>query len=227
MPPGTRGNEEENGLPGIELNPLLAIAASAGLLLSGCCTRPATDDFSRFDGTGPQHSGMCGIFSGFGTTDAPERWTAVYSPAGVSEYGDLLCGHLEPEEYATCVNDIWDHYRRSERRTPEPGESTSGPFAVVVWGEVFLGSYRSDPFSAGFRVSNDRLSCRGADNAFLGSANAVFDVYCDNGKRGKADIVLDRDGRNGIGQVIMDDGTVGKVVFGHATVGGALATMGI
>jgi hypothetical protein len=96
----------------------------------------------------------------------------------------------------------------------------------VVWDEVFLGSYWSDPFSASFRVSNDRLTCRGSYSALFGDHEPIFDVTCDNGKHGKADIVLDRSGRNGIGRVYMDDGVVGKVVFGHATVGGAIQTGG-
>jgi hypothetical protein len=174
------------------------------------------------EGAETQPRGLCGIFSGWGSTAEPERWTAVYTPVGVTEYGDLLCGHLEPEDYASCVNRIWEHYRESARKRPERGDSTSGPFAVVVWDEVFLGHYWSDPFSAAFQVSNDRLVCRGAYSILHGAQEPVFDVSCDNGKHGKADIVLDRTGRNGIGRVYMDDGTVGKVVFGQATVGGAL-----
>ena len=208
------------------MNKLLGIAVLVSLTLTGCCTRERLDDFSRFEGTGNRPSGFCGIFSGFGTMDQPERLTAAYSPVSVSEYGALLCGHLEPEDYASCVNQIWEHYRETDRAGPAPGDSTSGPFAVVVWDEVFLGSYWSDLFSASFSVSNDRLSCRGSYSALRGDTETVFDVTCDNGKHGKAAIVRDRSGGNGIGRVRMDDGAVGKVVFGHATVGGALKPVG-
>lgn len=204
-----------------------AAVALASLLLTGCCTRQPLNDFTRFEGSDYRPSGFCGIFSGYGTMDQPDRLSAAYTPVGVSEYGDLLCGHVEPEEYASCVNQIWDHYRETDQKTFENQSSTSGPFAVVVWGEIFLGSYWSDAFSASFQVSNDRMSCRGSYNAFFGATEPVFDVSCDNGKRGKARIVRDREGRNGIGRVVMNDGTVGKIVFGYATVGGALKTSGI
>jgi hypothetical protein len=36
--------------------------------------------------------------------------------------------------------------------------------------------------------------------------------------RGRAEIVRDRSGRNGIGGLYMDDGETGRIVFGHATV---------
>jgi hypothetical protein len=81
--------------------------------------------------------------------------------------------------------------------------------------EVLFGSYRSDPFSAAFRVSNSQRGCRGSYNALQGSIDATFDVICSNGQRGEADIVLDRDGRSGIGGVYMDDGTPGRIVFGR------------
>ncbi len=68
----------------------LALALAAGLGLAGCCTRKPATDFNRFDGTANQPSGLCGIFSGFGTTAEPERWGAVYSPVTVEEYGELL-----------------------------------------------------------------------------------------------------------------------------------------
>lgn len=209
---------------------LLVLAVLISLALTGCCTRQSMDEFSRFEGTANKPSDLCAIsiFSGFGSVEEPLRWTAAYSPVGVSEYGELLCGHVDQEEYSSCVNRIWDHYRESQRRTPEPGESTSGPFAVVVWNEIFLGSYWSDPFSASFQVTSEHSGqvCRGSYSALRGDTRAVFDVNCDNGNHGKADIVLDRSGRNGIGRVYMDDGAVGNIVFGHATVGGALKVAG-
>ncbi len=198
---------------------------SLSLFLVGCCTRQPMDDFSRFEGTAGKPSEFCGIFSGFGTMKEPERWTAAYSPVGVSEYGNLICGHLPAEKYASCVNQVWAYYREWARKSEErPEESTAGPFAAVVWDQVFLGSYWSDPFRAHFQVVHREtgLQCTGSYDALQGDKQAVFEVRCENGKRGWADIVLDRSGRNGIGRVYMDDGTVGKIVFGPATVGAAL-----
>jgi len=208
----------------------LAVLLSLSLVLTGCCTRQKMDEFSRFEGTANQPSEWCSIsiFSGFGTVEEPERWTAAYSPVSVSEYGELLCGHKEQEEYASCVNQIWAHYRETQRRDPEPGESTSGPFAVMIWNQLFLGSYWSDPFSASFQITGKRSGqvCRGSYSALRGDTRAVFDVDCDNGKHGKADIVLDRTGRNGIGRMYMDDGTRGDIVFGHANLDSALRVVG-
>jgi hypothetical protein len=204
----------------------LALALAAGLGLAGCCTRKPATDFNRFDGTANQPSGLCGIFSGFGTTEEPERWGAVYSPVTVKEYGELLCGRLDPVDYATCVNRIWDHYRQAQRQPDVPGESTSGPIAVVVGPELLLGTYSSQPFAASFRVNNERIACQGSYNAFEGDTRSQFHVRCDNGGRGWAEIVRDRHGRDGIGGLYMDDGTLGMIVFGHHTLGAAIKEMG-
>jgi hypothetical protein len=197
----------------------LALLLVAGIGLSGCCSRRPATEFNRFDGTANQISGFCGIFAGFGTTAEPERWGAVYSPITVEEYGEFLCGRLEPEDYATCVNHTWDHYRQAQRQPDEPGASTSGPFAVVVGQELLLGSYNSQPFAAHFRVSNERLSCQGGYDALVGDTQAIFKVLCNNGLRGWAQIVRDRNGRDGIGGIYLEDGTVGKIVFGSDTLG--------
>jgi hypothetical protein len=87
-------------------------------------------------------------------------------------------------------------------------------------GEVYVGDYRSNPFKADFRVSNGRNGCRGAYNAITGSADAVFDVYCDDGRSGWADVIRAGDGRNGIGKIALDDGAEGDIVFGHLPLGG-------
>ena len=70
-------------------------------------------------------------------------------------------------------------------------------------------------------MSNERLVCQGGYDAFAGDTQAVFQVRCNNGLKGKAQIVRDRNGRNGIGGLYMDDGTVGKIVFGPDTLGAA------
>lgn len=199
----------------------LALLLVAGVGISGCCSRRPATEFNRFDGTANQPTGFCGIFAGFGTTDEPERWGALYTPITVEEYGELLCGHLDPADYATCVNRTWAHYRQAQRQPNLPGESTSGPFAVVVGNEILLGTYWSQPFAAHFRVSNERLVCQGGYDAFAGDTQAVFQVRCNNGLKGKAQMVRDRNGRNGIGGIYMDDGTTGKIVFGPDTLGAA------
>ena len=88
---------------------IVALPVLAGLIATGCCTRQPLDDWTRFEGTANEPSGLCGIFSGWGTMDEPDRWQALYSPVGASEYGELLCGHLELEDRASCVNRVWDH----------------------------------------------------------------------------------------------------------------------
>ena len=190
----------------------LALLLVAGVGISGCCSRRPATEFNRFDGTANQPTGFCGIFAGFGTTDEPERWGALYTPITVEEYGELLCGRLDPADYATCVNRTWAHYRQAQRQPNLPGESTSGPFAVVVGNEILLGTYWSQPFAAHFRVSNERLVCQGGYDAFAGDTQAVFQVRCNNGLKGKAQMVRDRNGRNGIGGIYMKNKVQAKLI---------------
>lgn len=197
----------------------LVLLLGVGVGLFGCCSRRPATEFNRFDGTANQPSGFCGIFAGFGTTDEPARWGAVYSPVTAEEYGDLLCGHLDPGDYTTCVNRTWAYYRQAQRQPKVPGESTSGPFAVLVGNETLLGHYWSQPFAAHFRANNERLGCQGDYDAFMGDSQAVFQVKCTNGIKGKAQLVRDRNGRDGIGGLYLDDGTVGKIVFGPDVLG--------
>ncbi len=158
--------------------------------------------------------GGCGLLlpnhqGGISTTVSPE------------DYGRRLCEHLDPEDYPSCLSQVLDYFERPRPDTLPAGHSTSGPFAVMMGGEVYMGDYDSTPFQADFRVSNGRTSCRGSYNAFGGSVDAVFDVYCDDGRSGWADIILARDGRNGIGKLALDDGTRGKIVFGYTALGRA------
>lgn len=199
--------------PAGPLAPVIALALA--LALAGCCSRKPDTDFNRFDGTANQAVGLCGIFSGFGTREEPARWSAVYSPISKEEYGQLLCGQVDPLDYASCVNRTWSHYRQGQREPDVPGESTSGPFAVLFGPEILLGSYWSNPFAARFRVSNTQLSCEGQYDAFQGDTEAVFKVLCSNGQRGRAQIVRDQLGRDGMGAIYLDDGTQGRIVFGH------------
>lgn len=195
-------------------------ALSMSFLLTGCCTSAGSNKSATGQDQEWGDIRLCGIFSGWGTTAEPERFDAVYTPISAAEYGEFLCKHLDIEQYASCVNRVEDFYRNSARDAGSQGSSNAGPFAVVVDREVFLGSYRSDPFSAYFRVSSGTKACRGSYNAFAGSSAPIFDVRCNNGRRGKANIVRSADGRNGIGVVYMEDGTKGTIVFGAAAVEG-------
>ena len=194
---------------------LPALVIAIGLGLGGCCSRQPATEFNRFAGTANEPVGLCGIFSGFGTTEEPERWGAVYSPVTAEEYGALLCRGVEPAAYATCVNRVWARYRQAKGEDdPPPGTATAGPFAVVMAGNTLQGRYWSQPFAAGFRVSSTNLSCRGGYDAFAGDAQAIYQVRCSDGGRGWAQVVRDRDGRDGIGGLYLDDGRVGQIVFG-------------
>jgi len=186
----------------------------SSLVLAGCCTSTYQTSSNRIDGQEWGDFSVCGIFSGWGTTKQPERSEALYTPVTVDEYAREICSLVDIEDYATCANRVEEFYQKSLDNPIQPGSSTSGPFAILLQNELYTGSYRSDPFSASFRVSNERDSCKGSYNALHGDKNAVFKVWCDNGDRGKARIVRDRYGRDGIGVVTMDDGTVGRIVFG-------------
>jgi hypothetical protein len=157
--------------------------------------------------------GACGLVP-------PNHLGGIGATVSPIDYGRRLCAHLDPESYSSCVSQVLDESDRSQPGRLPPGDSTSGPFAVMMDGEVYIGDYRSSPFAADFSVSNGRNGCRGGYNAFTGSADAVFDVYCDDGRSGWADIIRASDGRNGIGKIALDDGTEGSIVFGHLPLGG-------
>lgn len=158
--------------------------------------------------------GGCGVFSagnmgGIATRVTPER------------YGEALCGGVELEAYPGCLSTVLDYFE-VPRANPGPGESTSGPFAVAMGEALYLGNYSSiPPFSASFYVSDGVNVCRGSYDVLTGSRDALFDVYCDDGRAGWADIILDMSGSAGIGKLALDDGTKGEIVFGYAPLGRA------
>jgi hypothetical protein len=186
----------------------------SSVMLVGCCTSTYPPETGRIDMQEWGDTSVCGIFSGWGTREEPERSEAVYTPVTVSEYSRYVCGLVDIEDYATCANRVETHYLDTLETGTPPGSSTSGPFAVLLDNEIYVGSYRSDPFSGSFRVSNGTNGCKGSYNAISGDAGPVFKVWCDNGERGTARMVPDRYGRDGIGVVMMDDGTEGTIVFG-------------
>lgn len=133
-------------------------------------------------------------------------------------YAEKLCGYLDLEAYPACFSAYLDRLDMVIS-DDQPGHGTSGPFMVVMDGGVYSGSYSSSLFSAQFQVSNGENACRGSFGARSGSQDALFDVYCDDGRSGWADIIQDIDGRNGIGQVTLNDGTKGDIVYGYRATG--------
>ncbi|NYT01278.1 MAG: hypothetical protein GKC10_00730 [Methanosarcinales archaeon] len=195
---------------------VLSVVALLSLTLGGCCTKlQPSGSAAAEDQEWGSDLHWCGIFSGYGTSDQPDRSKALYTPVTPTEYAQLLCENVDLEYYASCMNRIKDFARSSSRSSADEGSSTSGPFAMQIGGDVYVGSYWGTPFESVFRVTDDRgRACRGSYSAFFGSTEPVFEVVCDNGNRGRADIVSDRDGRNGIGYVAMGDGTKGRIVYG-------------
>lgn len=209
----------------VQMKAALPAVLLSSLTLAACCTSIYPPETGRVD---PQEWGdtsVCGIFSGWGTTEQPERSEALYTPVTAAEYSKYLCGLVDIEDYATCANRVDEYYRSSVADPNSPGSSTSGPFAVVLDNGLYVGTYRSDPFSASFRVSNDKNSCKGSYNAIYGDEDAVFRVWCDDGARGKARMVRDRYGRDGIGVVTMDNGVEGRIVFGPRIAAAARAAL--
>jgi hypothetical protein len=195
---------------------VLLVAITLSFALGGCCTKlQSTASTSTEDQEWGSDLRWCGIFSGYGTAEEPDRYRALYTPVTATEYARILCEDQPMEDYASCMNQVRDFAQSLRGRSSREGSSTSGPFAMRLGGEVYVGSYWGTPFSSAFRVANDRGdACRGSYNAFYGDTEPVYDVVCDNGRRGEAEIVSGRGGRNGIGYVSMTDGTRGRILYG-------------
>ena len=171
---------------------LVAIAAGLSCLLGGCALLP------------PLHEG------GLATRVTPD------------EYGRRLCKHLDLEDYAGCVSEVLEYFETPRANDIAPGRSTSGPIVLMLEEQVYRGHYAStSPFAASFKVSNGVNACSASYNVNTGSADALFDVYCSDGRSGWADLVLALDGRNGIGKLALDDGAQGEIVFGYLPLGQA------
>lgn len=152
----------------------------------------------------------------------PGHAGGIYASVSPDDYGDRLCRHLELEDYPACLSQVLDYFDEPLANDIPTAESTSGPFAVAMDGGLYMGTYHSiPPFTASFRVSNGANACRGSYNGLTGSQDALFDVYCDDGRAGWADIILDKSGRSGIGQLTLNDGSRGDIVFGYKPLGRA------
>lgn len=134
------------------------------------------------------------------------------------DYARILCRRTPMIERHTCMTSVIDHYRVMRYRDLPPSEVTAGPFVAFIDDVLYRGRYRSDPFSAAFIVADGTRICRGRYSAFAGDSSPVFNVRCDDGRRGTAQIVLDQTGANGLGRLHMDNGTKGDIVFGYAAV---------
>jgi hypothetical protein len=196
------------------MNTALTSVLLTSVALAGCCTTVDPPGQGRVDGQEWGDTSVCGIFSGWGTTAQPERSEALYTPVTAAEYTRYICSQVDIEDFATCANRVADFHRQSLDDPIPPGSSASGPFAMILHNDLLVGAYRSDAFSASFSVSSAVNSCRGSYNAIHGDTDAVFRVWCDNGDRGKARIVRDRYGMDGIGVVLLDNGIEGRIVFG-------------
>jgi hypothetical protein len=154
-------------------------------------------------------------------TSLPAHIGGITTYVSPMDYGEQLCADLPLESYPSCVSQVLDYFEQPHANEIPRGHSTSGPFALMLGGELYMGTYNSNPFKSRFRVASENKFCRGSFNAFAGSREALYDVYCSDGRAGWADIILDQTGRNGIGQLSLNDGTKGKIIFGYLPLGQA------
>jgi hypothetical protein len=166
---------------------------------------------------------LLGVLAGGCASGTDPAAGGLFKPMSALDYARLICRYAPIDDYATCVNGRLDIYENQVQPESPPQQATSGPFMVLLGGDHYYGWYRSHPFAADFRVSNGRTLCRGAYNALTGSVDAVFAVQCDDGRSGTAQVVRDGSGRNGVGTIRLDDGGVGRVVFGREVLEGTPA----
>ena len=136
------------------------------------------------------------------------------------DYARILCRPTPMAERHTCMTSVIADYEANRDRPLTPDEVVNGPFVVVLGDQFYRGRYVSNPFVAAFTVSNGERVCRGRYDAFSGDTKPTFAVRCDDDTRGRAKLILDQRGSNGIGRLWLDDGEQGAIVFGHAAVGG-------
>ncbi len=144
-------------------------------------------------------------------------------PLSPEVFGDRLCRHLELKDYSGCMSEVMDYFE-----TPIPDDvpygrnSNAGPIALILGQEVYLGRYDASPFITSLWVSRAEKYCQGSYNAFAGSTQAILEVQCSDGRRGRADLGSALDGRSGIGVLEFADGTRGEFVYGYQPLGQAI-----
>ena len=158
--------------------------------------------------------------SGCSSNSATRDYNLVFTDVKPIQYARILCRGIPIEDQHTCMTSVIEHQAEARDWELTPAEVVDGPFVVLLGDDLYRGSYVSNPFAAAFTISNGYNICRGRYDAFNGDTEAVFDLYCDDGSRGMANIILDTSGSNGVGILDMDDGRRGRIVFGHAAVGG-------
>ena len=163
---------------------------------------------------------LAALLGGCGTA-LPGHIGGITTYVSPEDYGERLCARLDLESYPSCISSVLDYFEAPHADIIPPGHSTSGPFAIAMGGVLYLGTYDSNPFVSHFRVASGTKACHGSFSALSGSRDALYDVYCDDGRAGWADIILDQTGRNGIGQVSLSDGTKGEIIFGYLPLGRA------
>jgi hypothetical protein len=163
---------------------------------------------------------VLGALAGCGGTGGEHNYDLLFTNIEPLEYARTLCHGIPMQDQHTCMTSVLRHYRDSRWDEPEPSEVTGGPFVLVFADDIYRGTYVSNPFISAFTVSNGAELCRGRYDAFAGDTRADFRVHCDDGSTGLANIILDMDGRNGVGVLDLNDGRRGRIVFGHRAVGG-------
>jgi hypothetical protein len=163
---------------------------------------------------------LIGLIAGCASDKGQINHNLLFTSVEPIEYARILCRGIAMQDQHTCMTSVIKHYYDTRYDEPDPSQVTGGPFVVVLDDELYRGTYVSQPFASAFTVSNGVSICRGRYNAFGGDTKADFDVRCDDGSTGTANIILDVDGRNGIGKITFYDGRRGDIVFGHRAVGG-------
>lgn len=163
-------------------------------------------------------AGLSTLLAGCGIL-RPNHMGGISTAVSPDQYGERLCRHLDLEDYSGCMSQVLDYFEQPQPDAAPGDKSTTGPLAVMMGSDVYIGNYRTSLLMASFHVTNGTNSCNGSYNAFRKSEDALFDVYCTDGRSGWADILLDHGGRNGIGKFNLDDGSQGDIVFGRTALG--------
>ncbi|MCG6941788.1 MAG: hypothetical protein LJE69_11135 [Thiohalocapsa sp.] len=163
---------------------------------------------------------VIGLVAGCAENKGQINYNLLFTDVEPIQYARILCRGIPMHDQHTCMTSVLAHYRATRFDQPDPSQVTNGPFVVVFDDDLYRGSYISQPFIAAFTVTNGSNICRGRYDAFAGDTRADFRVWCDDGSTGFANIILDVDGRNGIGEFVLNDGRRGEIVFGYRAVGG-------
>lgn len=158
------------------------------------------------------------VLAGCSTTPSSRDFDRLYVKVTPIEYARLLCRPEPMAERHSCMTSVIEHHRRARRQPRPGGDAVAGPFVAIIDLQRYRGRYVSNPFAAAFTITNGSNVCRGRYNAFAGDREPLLRFRCSDGRQGTARIVLDRTGRNGIGEWTMADGASGALVFGYAAV---------